>query len=377
MNQLDLPIPPALRELSAPKHIKPNPPVNGISLLKRMLMEEGGKGVSKFVTEQIDLQKKGVLILGKAKSILSDGTNTGQIRSLVDLNLLNKRRGNLDVFLKDIYTRLPDAGIYIGCLESNSIRKEKIFRAYPTPLARICWTLDFLFNRVLPKLALTRGLYRLLCYRRPHYLSKAEALGRLSYAGFEIIGHELIQHRFYFSVIRVEKSLLTSKPSLGLLFKMPRVSKGGKIVGIYKIRSMHPYSEFLQNYVVKMNGYNEVGKPNRDFRLTRWGKVFRKLHLDELPQLLNVLKGDLHIIGVRPLSKFGFEALPPDLQAERILYKPGCIPPNVALGLTGFKGVIQAERIYLADHRKYGSIVRVRYFWLAIYHLLLRKNESA
>ena len=163
----------------------------------------------------------------------------------------------------------------------------------------------------------------------------------------------------------------------GILLKMRRVSKGGKLIGIYKIRTMHPYSQYIQDYVVKMNGYNEVGKPNYDFRITTWSSIFRKLHIDELPQLLNVLKGDLNIVGVRPLTKFGFESLPLDLQQERIKYKPGCIPPNVSLGLKGFDGVIKAERIYLRSRKRYGIIINFKYFWMAIYNMITKRNLSA
>jgi lipopolysaccharide/colanic/teichoic acid biosynthesis glycosyltransferase len=140
---------------------------------------------------------------------------------------------------------------------------------------------------------------------------------------------------------------------------------------------MHPYSEYLQDYVVKMNGYNETGKPNKDFRLTGWGKIIRKFHLDEIPQLINVLKGELNIVGVRPLSKFGFESLPLDLQRERIKYKAGCIPPNVALGLTGFEGVIRAERIYLREMKKNRFLTNFKYFWMALFNIIRRKNTSA
>jgi lipopolysaccharide/colanic/teichoic acid biosynthesis glycosyltransferase len=178
-------------------------------------------------------------------------------------------------------------------------------------------------------------------------------------------------------VIKVTQPQFDKKPSGGLVFKMPRISKGGKIIGVYKIRTMHPYSEYLQDYVVKMNGYNIVGKPNKDFRLTHWGKILRKLHLDELPQLLNVLKGELNIVGVRPISQFGFKALPADLQKDRIKYKPGCIPPNVSLGKTGFDGVIAAERQYLTERRKHGSIIHIKYFWMAMRNLLRRKNTSS
>jgi lipopolysaccharide/colanic/teichoic acid biosynthesis glycosyltransferase len=375
MNLLDLPdAPPLKAKPTGPLPARTQP---STSVLKQIITSEAGKGVAKFITEQIDLQKPGVLLLTDSGPYTSQATSGDRIRSYIDLKIINTQRGNLDDFLHGIHSRLPDAGMYIGCLESNSSRKEKIYSANPRFLARTIWGLDFIFNRVLPKWGVTRGLYRLLLPRRRHFLSKAEGLGRLSYAGFEIIGHELIQHRFYFSVIKIDQPRQTRKPSMGLLFKMPRISKGGKSIGVYKIRTMHPYSEFLQNYVVRMNGYNEVGKPNRDFRLTAWGKIIRKLHLDELPQLLNVVKGELAIVGVRPISRFGFESLPKDLQENRIQYKPGCIPPNVSLGLTGFEGVIKAERRYLRERHQYGPFINLKYFFLAFFHLALRKNESS
>jgi lipopolysaccharide/colanic/teichoic acid biosynthesis glycosyltransferase len=347
------------------------------SILYKIIATEAGKGVAKFVTEQVDLDKKGVILhsaLGKHTSI---GTGDGQPRTIIDLIIFNNQPKDLNSFFQSINTQLPDAGIYIGCLESNSVRKERIFRKFPKHLAKTIWAIDFLLYRVLPKLSYTKWLYHFLFRRKKHVLSKAEALGRLTYAGFDIIGHELINDKFYFSVIKVNLPRSDHKPSGGLLFKMPRISKGGKIIGVYKIRTMHPYSEYLQDYVVRMNGYNEVGKPNLDFRLTHWGKIIRKLHLDEMPQILNVLKGELRIVGVRPISKFGFDSLPRDLQEERIKYKTGCIPPNVALGMTGFDGVVDAERIYLKDLKKYGTLINIKYFWKAMFNIISRKEKSA
>jgi lipopolysaccharide/colanic/teichoic acid biosynthesis glycosyltransferase len=377
MNVIDLPEPAPVKRVPIKRTLVVPPPSQEPSPLKNMIMTEAGKGVAKFITEQVDLRKKGVLLVTATGQHSSPGTELHSVRSFIDLQLINGQTKELDHFFQSIYSRLPDAGIYIGCVESNSIRKERVYRRYPRRLARMIWHFDFVFNRVIPKLGGTRGLYRFFLPGRKHFLSKAEALGRLSYAGFEIIGHELIHHRFYFSVIKVNKVANARKPSTGLFFQMPRISKGGKSIGIYKIRTMHPYSEFLQNYVVKMNGYNEIGKPNRDFRLTSWGKIIRKLHLDEVPQFYNLIKGDLNLVGVRPISKFGYESLPTDLQQERIKYKPGCIPPNVSLGITGFNGVIKAERIYLNELKKYGYIINIKYFFMAVYRIVLRKNESA
>jgi lipopolysaccharide/colanic/teichoic acid biosynthesis glycosyltransferase len=362
--------------IPAVQQIKKAPRQNE-SILYKIIATEAGKGVAKFVTEQVDLDKRGVVLLSALGKHASIGTLEGRTRTFIDLETFNSQPQDLNVFFRSVNDQLPDAGIYIGCLESNSVRKERIFRKFPKQLAHLLWAYDFIVNRVLPKLSYTKGLYHFLFPKKKHVLSKAEALGRLTYAGFAIIGHELINNRFYFSVIKVNVPKFEHKPSGGLLFKMPRISKGGEIIGVYKVRTMHPYSEYLQDYVVKMNGYNLVGKPNKDFRLTRWGKVIRKLHLDELPQVLNILKGDLKIVGVRPISKFGFDSLPADLQRERIKYKTGCIPPNVSLGMTGFDGVVKAERIYLSELKKHGSIINIKYFWMAMFNIILRKEESA
>ena len=73
---------------------------------------------------------------------------------------------------------------------------------------------------------------------------------------------------------------------------MNRVGKKGKIIGVYKFRTMHPYSEFIHDYIIKTNGYNAKGKIKDDFRTSRWGKIMRKYWIDEIPQLYNVLKGE-------------------------------------------------------------------------------------
>jgi len=103
-------------------------------------------------------------------------------------------------------------------------------------------------------------------------------------------------------------------PSYGPIYRMPRIGKNGKIIKVFKFRTMHPYAEYLQDYVLGINGYATSGKPANDFRLTPWGKVMRKYWLDELPQLLNVLLGQLKIVGVRPVSQRYFDDIPKDLQ---------------------------------------------------------------
>jgi lipopolysaccharide/colanic/teichoic acid biosynthesis glycosyltransferase len=159
---------------------------------------------------------------------------------------------------------------------------------------------------------------------------------------------------------------------------MPRLGRNGDMIGVYKFRTMHPYAEYLQDYVLKMNGYAESGKPKDDFRLTPWGKILRRYWLDELPQLLNVLKGELKIVGVRPISKRYFQDVPKDLQILRLRQKPGCIPPYVALNRHGnVTSVLQAEREYLTLAINHSIVTDFHYFFMALYNILVKNKRSA
>lgn len=73
---------------------------------------------------------------------------------------------------------------------------------------------------------------------------------------------------------------------------LKRSGLGGRVVHTYKFRTMHPYSEYLQQYMYDLHGLQKGGKIENDFRMTTWGKVMRKLWLDELPMLYNWVKGD-------------------------------------------------------------------------------------
>lgn len=97
-----------------------------------------------------------------------------------------------------------------------------------------------------------------------------------------------------------------------VFFKHKRIGKGGKIIYIYKFRTMVENAEDLIKTFTpeQMKEYKENYKLENDPRITKIGNILRKTSLDELPQLLNIVKGDLSIIGPRPvvedeLEKYG------------------------------------------------------------------------
>lgn len=110
-------------------------------------------------------------------------------------------------------------------------------------------------------------------------------------------------------------SLLIKLESSGeVFFKQCRVGKNGKIFKIYKFRSM------IINAVNLGAGLYMEGED--DFRITKIGKIMRKTSIDELPQLFNILKGDMSIVGPRPLLKITIDQMS-EIQKERLSVRPG------------------------------------------------------
>ena len=87
----------------------------------------------------------------------------------------------------------------------------------------------------------------------------------------------------------------------GVIFRQRRVGRDGKLFWLYKFRTMCPDAEEQLNELLSQNQMDgPVFKIKGDPRITRVGRFLRKTSLDELPQLLNVLRGDMSIVGPRP-----------------------------------------------------------------------------
>lgn len=112
-------------------------------------------------------------------------------------------------------------------------------------------------------------------------------------------------------------------PGASPIFSQDRVGRDGKIFKFYKFRSMVPNAEAKLKEVLDQNEMDgPVFKMKNDPRITRVGHFIRKTSIDELPQLINILKGDMSIVGPRP-------ALPrevaqyTDYERQRLYVTPG------------------------------------------------------
>ncbi|MDP3832066.1 MAG: sugar transferase, partial [Ignavibacteriaceae bacterium] len=99
-------------------------------------------------------------------------------------------------------------------------------------------------------------------------------------------------------------------------FRQERCGKNGKVFKLFKFRSMYDDAE-------KLSG--PVWSQKNDPRVTRVGKFIRKIRLDELPQMINVLKGEMSLVGPRPERPFFVEKLAEEIPyyKRRLKVKPG------------------------------------------------------
>ncbi len=343
---------------------------------KKQLLENLDITEYEYISRHLEPERVSVQIKEANKVSDLNVAEFSKSTSLINLRLLNKSR-YINQFLIQVNKCLPDAGIYIGCLETVEQKFQNTLGKKRSLFNLLYWFYCFIIHRVFPKMLYVQKLYFFLTKGRYRWISQAEILGRLVSCGFEIIEFSVVNNKFYFVVMKVSDPDSSKKPSFMPFFPMNRVGKNGKMIKVYKLRTMHPYSEYLQSFVIKLNGYNEYGKPADDFRLAIWGKFYRKYWLDELPQFINIFKGELGLVGVRPLSLTRFKELPEDVQKMRIKFKPGCIPPYVALNMPDENGNIEAERIYMKERLENGFKTDIKYFFLAVYNILSGKIKSS
>lgn len=129
----------------------------------------------------------------------------------------------------------------------------------------------------------------------------------------------------FFIIISIAIKATSKGP---VIFVHKRVGKNGKEIGIYKFRSMVMNAEALIEKFTpeQKEEFQKNFKLENDPRITKIGKILRKTSLDELPQLFNILKGDLSIVGPRPI-----------MEVETEIYgKYKDMLLSVKPGLTGF-----------------------------------------
>ncbi len=346
------------------------------SAVAGLITREAGSKVAAFVERNNHFGQKEILVLVTSNPFNVLAQSNGDHKYIVNLRRINDIR-YINKFFETVNETLPDHGCYTCCVETKDMRKQRIFRKYGVPFNYLYYYLiDFPVKRVMPKLRVTRGLYFLLTRGQNRVITRAETLGRLISCGFRIVDEEYIGSLCYITAEKIKMPAYDPDPSYGPLIRLKRVGQDGEVIRVYKMRTMHPYAEYLQDYIYEHYDLDEGGKFNDDFRVTTQGKMMRKLWIDELPMLINWLKGEMKFVGVRPISRQYFDLYSVDHRRLRMKHKPGLVPPYYADMPTTLQEIEASEHRYLLAYEQKPFLTDWRYFWKAMYNIVFKKARS-
>ncbi len=142
-----------------------------------------------------------------------------------------------------------------------------------------------------------------------------------------------------------------------VFFRQPRVGRGGRVFGIYKFRTMIDGAEAQRAALEVLNEQEGTFKLTCDPRVTRVGRLLRRASIDELPQLINVLLGDMSLVGPRPLV-VDEDRLVEGRHRERLQLSPGMTGPWQVLGPTRppLSEMVKTDYLYAANWSLWSDI---------------------
>jgi exopolysaccharide biosynthesis polyprenyl glycosylphosphotransferase len=159
-----------------------------------------------------------------------------------------------------------------------------------------------------------------------------------------------------------------------IFFSQTRVGKNGRKFKIFKFRSMYQDAEERKKELLEQNEMSGIMfKMNNDPRITKIGKFIRKVSIDEFPQFLNVLKGDMSLVGTRPPTIDEFEQYE-TLHRRRLSIKPGITGLWQISGrssITDFDEVVKLDLEYI-DH--WSLALDIKIIFKTIYVVLFGKG---
>ena len=282
----------------------------------------------------------------------------------------------INKFHEDINSKLDENGIYVCSAKTLELRRKMIKNKIPKGFRFFLRIIDFGYKRVIPKLPIFKNIYFFLTKGYNRIISKPETLGRLISCGFDILEYFECDDRLYVISKKIKKPDFNMNPSYGFFLKSDRVGYKGNCIKVYKIRTMYPYSEYCQDLILKENDFSASGKIFKDYRITTWGKLFRKYWIDELPNLINFFKRDMKLIGVRPVSFKYFNKLPEELQELRVKTKPACIGIHYSTIPNSFDEVIDYEVEYLEKYLEKPFRTDLKYLIKFFYNIFFKKIRS-
>ena len=343
--------------------------------VKKLVVREVGEEAFEFIDEHVTYASNDIFLTATTTPFNIGKIQSNRYKTIVNLKRVNDFR-RINKYFESVNTKLPVGGIFINKVETHGVRRSRIYKKFSKPFSHLYYFCDVLLTRVSPKLKLTKSLYFNITNGKGRVLTKAETFGRLYSCGFEILEERKINNELYFVAKKIKEPAYDPDPTYGPLIKLKRLGHNGTTIKVYKFRTMYPFSEYLQQYVYEKNQLKEGGKLKNDFRISHEGKIMRKYWLDELPMIINFLKNEMKLVGVRPLSAHYYSLYPEELQKLRIEVKPGLLPPFYADMPKTLEEIVASELKYLKAYKKAPLKTDIQYFMKILQNILFKGKRS-
>ena len=283
---------------------------------------------------------------------LSDSSGLGII-------LLNSDLSTLESIRKEILHKLNDAGL-IQALRHKP--KAPIFQAYIYTGLQEKDNLEL--EDKIKDFNSTNGSFFSLerlnldhIWQHPHKIRYRHAIKRVVDVTCSSLALIVLSPVLLFCALAVK----ISDHKGPVIFKQTRVGRNGKLFTMYKFRSMYVDAEERKK---ELMAQNETGgktfKMKNDPRIYPFGHVLRKFSLDELPQLVNIIKGDMSIVGPRPPIPSEVEEYEP-WHRMRLSVTPGltCIWQVSGRSNISFEGQMRLDNDYIRRDGKIGEDIKL------------------
>jgi len=293
----------------------------------------------------------------------------------------------LNLFLQYCAGRIAMGGYFVVRYTPLDVEIGRLREQYQGIRLRLALLNHFIWYRAIPKIPWLDKLYFSPLFSwidryflrqsrlRTRVLAMAEVWGRLAYYGMEVVAESDGEERFILAR-RVSTPISDRRPSYYAVVSLEKVGLDGKPIFLHKVRSMYPFSEFLQKRIFESHGLSEIGKFKDDPRLTDYGPLIRKHWIDELPGLYDWLRGDVKLVGMRATSPHFLSLYPKELYDLYIQIKPGLVPPIFDESTDGFDDIVRIEMAYLERYREAPVRTDIQYFWYTFRDIVFRKVRS-
>lgn len=328
-----------------------------------------------------------------AALVIDDRESLGPAAGREALGLLVGERSlnavrRLNLYLQDVASSVAMGGYLAVRYVPLEIATEALRARVPRWLFRPAYLLHFVRYRAIPKIPWLDVLYfsrpfrwlDRLFYRpqrgRQRALSRSEVWGRLAYFGFEVVREHPEPAECLILARRTSPPVANRRPSYYMIVALEKVGLDGEVIRLFKVRSMFPFSEFLQKRIFESHGLSTTGKFKNDFRLTEYGPLIRRSWLDELPGIYNWLRGDIKLVGMRATSPHFLGLYPKEVYDRYVVVKPGLVPPIFDEKTAGFAEIVETEATYLRRYLRSPIATDIAYFWYTFRDIVIRRVRS-